>query len=115
MTQERYFEMCEQLGKEPKESEIPIGWEELPLEAQVAISIYNKLGDRVAADIGFLGKDYSSISVLLDLYEFTNNKELVLDIIHWLEQNQIKKSAEHMKKERDKIRRKTSGPKRSHP
>jgi hypothetical protein len=107
--------MCEQLGKEPVEAEIPVGWEELPLEAQIAITIYNKLGDRIAAEIGYLGKDYTSLSVLLDIHDITGNRELVLDIIHWLEQKQIKKSADHMKKERDKIRRKTSGPKRSHP
>lgn len=115
MTQARYFDLCEQMNKEPIESEIPVDFDELPYEAQIAMLIYNKLGDRIADNIGFIGKDYTSLAILFEIHGITDTKEIVLEIIHWLENRQIKQSADHMKKEHDKIKRKHSGPKRSYP
>ena len=40
MTRERYFKMCEQLGQEPKEDEIPPDWEDFP-ELQMLATHYN--------------------------------------------------------------------------
>ena len=39
MTREQYLEMCEMLGNEPVESEIPIEFEDLALEVQDALRI----------------------------------------------------------------------------
>lgn len=63
------------------------------------------LGDRIVADIGYLGKDYSNLSILMDAYEI-EDKEFFLEIINWLDSRAIKQSAEHMKRERDKLKRK---------
>lgn len=118
MTADRYFTMMEQLGREPIESEIPPDWSDLPNIVQVAINMYSKLGDRIVAEMGFIGKDYTLLETLLNLEELetVEEKELIVEIIHWLEQRQIKRSADHLKKEQEKIKRKTpNGKKFSHP
>ena len=70
MTREQYFEMCEMLGNEPLESEIPIEFEDLPVEAQEALNIYNNLRD----DWDYMGGNYIGKSLIgfkdiLDMYE----------------------------------------------
>ena len=77
----------------------------MPDLAQTAVNIFNMLGDRVAVDIGYLGKDYSYLPVLLKSYHI-ENIELFLDVLHWLDSRAIEKSAEHMKRERDKLKKK---------
>ena len=37
MTKEQYFEMCEALGNEPAESEIPIEFDDFPLVDSILI------------------------------------------------------------------------------
>ena len=105
MTRDKYLEMMDQMGKEPIEDEIPIAWEDFSFEVQQYLNIYNSLGDRVAADIGFLGKDYTKLELLIEV-NMVEDKELLLDVLEWLERRAIKESADSMKKERDKIKRK---------
>jgi hypothetical protein len=112
MTKERYFEMMEQLGQEPIEEEIPPSWEDFPEEVLDAISIFNVLGDRVYPDIGYVGKDYSTLKYLAEVFE-VDNQELLVQVLNFLDSRAIKKSSDELKKERDKLKRKTSGPKRS--
>lgn len=111
MTAERYFSLCEQMGKEPKEEEIPPEFQDFPTTVQYAISIYNQLGDRVVSDIGFLGKDYTKFSILLESYLIDEEKEkdLVLEIVSWLENRAIKKSSDAIKRQRDKMKNKKGG------
>ena len=45
MTRDTYFEMCEALGTEPVEEEIPVEFEDFCLDVQEALSIYQKLRD----------------------------------------------------------------------
>lgn len=45
MTKERYFEMCEALGSEPLEEQIPIEFEDLPNDVQYLLQLYNLLQD----------------------------------------------------------------------
>lgn len=45
MTREAYFEMCEALGSDPLESEIPVEYSDLVYEAQEALTIYNHMQD----------------------------------------------------------------------
>ena len=106
MTQDKYYELMAQMGKEPIEEEIPPDWTDFPEIVQHAIIIYNKLGDRVAADIGFLGKDYTILPTLLKSSQVEDELDIVLEILNWLETRSIRKSAEALKKERDKIKRK---------
>lgn len=70
MKKETYLQMCEDLGSEPIESEIPVEFEDLPAEAQTALVIYNKLKDTWDYMNGnYTGKDFSLLKDFLGLYE----------------------------------------------
>ncbi len=108
MTRDRYFKMCEQMGQEPKENEIPPDMDDFPEIAIDAINTFSYLGDRVYPDIGYMGKDFTNLSYYLDMYgiETTEDKELFLEILTYLESRAIKTSQEMLKREREKLKRK---------
>lgn len=103
MTREKYLNMCEQLGKEPKEEEIPPDMEDFPFIAQLAITIFNSLGDRIYPDIGYIGKDYTNLPILIDIYK-VDEVELLLEIIQWLDSRAIKTSSDKLTKEYNKLK-----------
>lgn len=77
MTPEQYFEMCEQMGWEIKEENIPKNFEDLDYSCQVALQIFNMLPDNVGGMSGvWLGKDFSAIEFLMTIYEVLNPKEI---------------------------------------
>ena len=104
MTQERYLDMCEQLGREPDPEKMPPDWTDLPFIAQEALTVFNTLGDRLAADIGYLGKDYTLLPIYL---EGVDDKELFLEILAWMDDKLIRKSSEDMKRAREQVKRTT--------
>lgn len=110
MTRVRYLEMMEQLGQEPVPEEIPPDFEDLPDIIINAVNTYNMMGDRVYPEIGYIGKDYTNLNHYLELYE-VEDKEYFLEILSWLDSRAIKKSSENLKKEYDKLKRKSSGSK----
>ncbi len=110
MTQDKYYAMMQQLGKEPVEAEIPPDFNDFPSDVQNAINIYGSLGDRVVADVGFLGKTYDILPELLDTY-YIENKELLMEVILWLDARNIKASSDSMKKSRDKLKSKSKSKK----
>lgn len=112
MTKERYFEMMEQLGKDPVEEEIPPSWEDFPEEVIDAVAIFNLLGDNVYGDVGYTGKDYSNLKYLAEVFQ-VDNQEILVQVINFLDSRAIKKSSEELKKERDRLKRKPGGPKRN--
>ena len=112
MTQERYLEMMEQLGKEPNPEEMPPSWNDFPDEVVYAVNIFNLLGDRVYPDIGYIGKDYVNLPILMQVYGIEDT-ELLMDVLNLLDSRAIQQSSENLKKERDKLKRKTGGPKRN--
>lgn len=112
MTRDRYLSMCEQLGKEPNPDEIPPDWEDFPEAIQIAILIFNSLGDRVYPEIGYVGKDYTNLRVLIDIYG-VDDVEFLLEILSWLDARAIKQSSEQLKKEYDKLKNR-NGSKRSY-
>tara|TARA_R110000782_G_scaffold189192_1_gene279171 strand:+ start:1347 stop:1541 length:195 start_codon:yes stop_codon:yes gene_type:complete len=63
------------------------------------------LGDRIAADIGYLGKDYTNLPIYMEVHDI-QDKEFFLDIINWLDSRAIQQSADAMKREREKLKRK---------
>lgn len=105
MTRNKYLDMCEQLGKEPSDKEIPPDWEDFPEIVQEAINTFNGLGDRIFPDVGYTGKDYTNLPHFLKLYEITDT-EFFLEVISWLDSRAIKKSQEQLKREHDKLKRK---------
>jgi hypothetical protein len=111
MTSEQYFAMCEQMGWEPREDEIPKDLATLPYESQIALILFNMLPDRIDGMSGsWLGKDFSCLEVFMNIYEVENRRE-ILDLImvthrsydeHYRQQQKMKES---VSKGKAKVRR----------
>lgn len=70
MTKEAYYEMCEMLQSEPVESEIPVDFEDFPIEVQQAFYVYRMLRDEWDTMNGnYLGKSLIGIKDLLEATE----------------------------------------------
>jgi hypothetical protein len=83
MSKEAYFEMCEALGSEPIEDEIPVEMEDFPDEVQEAIGVYYKMRDEWDTMNGiYLGKSFSGFSDILDILEVPfEDRRFLLDWI----------------------------------
>lgn len=92
MTKQQYFEMCEQLGSEPLEEEIPIEYEDLPLEVQEALQLYNTLQDSWDYMGGnYIGKDLSYFGTILDLYEVPReDRRRLYELVIYIDQLRAK-------------------------
>ena len=116
MSRDKYLDMMEQLGKEPIESEIPPDGNDLPLDMVHALNAFNMLGDRVYPEIGFIGKDYTNLPILIKLYG-VDNTEFFLECLHILETKAIiyidyggsPADIEKLKREMDKLKRQSRG------
>jgi len=108
MTKEKYLSLCEQLNQDPIEEKCPPGFEDFPEPVQQAIEVFNKLGDRVYPDIGYMGKDYTSIDLHMEVVGVTQ-KDIFLDTLVRLDAYMIKRSAEQLKKARDSVKKKGNG------
>jgi hypothetical protein len=108
MTYDKYETMQAQLGREINDEEAPPRWEDFPEVVINAVNIFNMLGDRVYPEVGYVGKDYTNLVVLMSLYDI-KDAEFFLETLTWLDQRAIKKSSDQLKKEYDKLKRKTSG------
>jgi hypothetical protein len=111
-TRDKYLELCEQMGNEPIEEEIPPDWEDFPDVVIYAINTFNMLGDRVFPEIGYVGKDYTTLPEYLDLYEI-QDKEYFLQLLSWLDSRAIKQSSDELKRQYEKAKRQSSGGKRN--
>ncbi len=70
MTKDTYFEMCEALGSEPLDEEIPVEYEDFYMDVQEALGIYSKLRDEWDGMSGtYLGKSYSGILDIFTILE----------------------------------------------
>lgn len=79
MTRDTYFEMCEMLGQEPVESEIPVDFEDFPLLVQQSVHLYQLLEDRWdTMGGGYLGKNYSNVFDFFELYEVESSEALLM-------------------------------------
>lgn len=105
MTKDKYLTLCEQMGQEPSEDKCPPDYEDFPIPVRQAIEVFNKLGDRVVAEIGYVGKYYETLDLHMEVLGVTN-KEVFLETLLRLDANMIKRSNDQMKKARDKLKRK---------
>lgn len=70
MTKDTYFEMCEMLGEPPVEDNIPVEYDDFPVEVQQALSVYRMLRDEWDPMAGvYLGKSFVGIHDSLDAAE----------------------------------------------
>jgi hypothetical protein len=86
---------------------MPVAIEDFPEIVLMAINIFNRLGDRVYPEIGYIGKDYTNLLMYMEILGVANpDKDFFLEVIEWLDARAIKKSAESLKREYDKMKRK---------
>jgi len=77
MDSEQYFQMCEQMGWEPKEEEIPKDPSYLSYDVQCALLLFNSLPDNWEGMSGtWMGKDYSGLMDIMDIYQIDNKKDV---------------------------------------
>lgn len=84
MTKDSYFEMCEMMGTEPDENEVPVELDDFPDLVQQTFYIYSMLSDTWDPMGGnYLGKNYSTLFDILELYEYTQQESIfIIELIH---------------------------------
>jgi len=82
-----YLDMCEQLGTEPVDSEMPVDYETFNPTIQTIFELYGYLSDRWEGMSGvFMGKDYSIIFNLFELYSIdVADQKLYLQIMSFID------------------------------
>mgnify|MGYP001237111592 FL=1 len=99
--------MQEQMGQPIEEDKIPPTIDDFPEVVTDGLDIFNRLGDRVYPDIGYVGKDFTNLNLYMEVYGVNEkDKDFLLEIIEWLDARAIKKAAEQLKREYDKMKRK---------
>ncbi len=96
MTKETYFEMCEQLGTEPIESEVPVDFSDLYIDVQEALGIYQKLKDEWDTMNGtYMGKSYAGISDILGILEVpVEDRKTMFELIGIIDMHRSKAIAD---------------------
>ena len=102
--------MCEQLGQEPDENEMPPSLEDFPLEIQEAFVIHAMLPDRWDGARGtYFGKDWSPLRDLLAINDVFDHKTTVyflkhIESCHSINVNGELKRKQDAEKRRSKVR-----------
>ena len=100
MTKDAYFEMCEMLGQDPIEEEIPVEVSDFPDLVQQCFVLYGILADNWdSMGGGYMGKDYSIVFNLLQVYQITEPEEILLclDFLQHMDSVRSKLVAEKIK------------------
>ena len=75
--------MCDQTGVEPNKDDMPPTAADYPFEVQVAFLLHDLLPDRWEGMSGsYLGKDYSSLGLLLETWEVQDKQTCIYFIKH---------------------------------
>ena len=104
MTKEAYFEMCEMLGSEPIEAEIPIEFSDFPTEVQEAFGLYQKLRDDWDGMSGsYMGKHLEGIRDLFLIQEVpVEDHKTMLELISLIDRHRSKSIADSKPKDTKK-------------
>ena len=106
MDKDRYLSMMDELGQDPVLEEIPPGIQDFPEIVIDGINTFNSLGDRIYPEIGYIGKDYTNLPLYIDMYKI-EDKDTFLEILLRLDAEAIKTSQDKLKREYDRIKRKS--------
>ena len=100
--------MCEQTGEEIDWEKCPPELDDFPESVITALTIFNSLGNRIYPDVGFIGKDYTNLSLLYKLYgiEETIEKDYIFELLIFMDNKTQEDSRKRIKAEYDKIKRK---------
>jgi hypothetical protein len=87
MSKDQYFEMCEAMGNEPLESEIPVDFEDFPLEVQQAFNAYRMLRDEWDTMNGnYLGKSLIGVKDVLEATEIEpSDQKFIIMLIRMID------------------------------
>jgi len=91
MTKESYLEMCEMMGSEPLAAEIPVEYDDFPLDVQQALSVYRMLKDEWEGFNGlYLGKSFIGLTEVLDYMEVdAPDRKLIVQLIKLIDNVRI--------------------------
>jgi len=92
MTKEAYLDMCEQLGSQTQEKEIPVMLEDMPIDIELAYNVYNLLPDKIDSFNGvYYGKELDKAPLMLEFLEIQSKKDIfkIIIIIDSLEREEI--------------------------
>lgn len=103
---DQYLKICEELGEEPDPEKMPPDDGDFPLEVQLAFYMHSLMPDRWDGMSGsYLGKDWSSLDVLLRVHKVENQKEVLFFLKH-IENESALKFNEKIKRKQDASMRK---------
>ena len=108
MNAEQYLQMCEQMGWEPKEEELPKDPSYLSYNIQCALVLFNALPDSYAGMSGtWVGKDYSCLEYVMNIYSMDDYKKEIFTLLKIAEVEASKFYAEKTKQQEslDKAKR----------
>ena len=102
MTKEAYFEMCDMMGTDPIEEEIPVEFDDFHYEVQQAFMVYRMLRDEWEGMNGiYLGKSLIGIKEILQVCEIDpQDYKIILSLIQTIDsirQEQINTKPENKK------------------
>ena len=100
MSKDAYFELCDVLGQEPIEEEIPVEVGDFPDLVQQCFVMYGILSDNWdSMGGGYMGKDYGIIFDLLQVYGICDSEEILLclDFLQHMDSVRQKLIAEKIK------------------
>jgi hypothetical protein len=88
MTREAYYELCEVMGNEPIEEEIPVEFDDFPIEVQQAFSVYRMLRDEWDTMNGlYLGKTLIGIKDILEATEVEpDEQKFIIVLVRMIDQ-----------------------------
>ena len=99
--------MCEQTAEEIDWDKCPPDLEYFPESIYTALNIYNSMGSRVQADIGYIGKDYTNLNLLYNFYYIEEyEKDWIFELLLFIDNKTQEDSRKRLKAEYDKIKRK---------
>ena len=107
MSKDQYLRMCEQTGEEIDWEKCPPEVEDFPDSVLTALNIFNSLGARLYPDIGYVGRDFTNLNKLYEIYLVEKHEEdWLFELLLFLDDRAIEESQKRMKSEMDKIKRK---------
>ena len=99
----------ERLGKEPSPDKMPLEIRDFPFEVQIAFFIHSLLPDNWDGASGtYLGKNWSALIGLFDIYEVEHKKEVTL-FVKQIDLYSMKQINDKLDKQRKTEERRTSG------
>lgn len=100
--------MCEQMGWEINEDDIPKDPSVFSIEVQQALMLLNILPDKWEGMSGtWMGKDYAGLDAIMNIYEI-DNRRVVFDLVQ-VGENEMSKYYAQKRKERESLSKVSRG------